>query len=132
MVTDLVTAGYGPDLDFDGTGITSSEAYYDATQSAGVRALGFADDADLGKTSFDGVTLSTTNEMLVKFTYYGDSDLDGTVDTGPDLSLYATGYHGQGSGWVFGDYNLDGATNNLDLSLFARGLNSGYRTYGAL
>ncbi|HEX5245222.1 MAG TPA: hypothetical protein VFW23_18320, partial [Tepidisphaeraceae bacterium] len=132
LIAGLITTGYGVNKNFSGTGLTSSEANYDATQSAGVRALGWGDNADLGKTSFDGVTLSSPNEMLVKFTYYGDCYLDGTVDTGPDLSLFAKGFHGQGSGWDFGDFNYDGVTNNLDLSLFARGLNSGYRTFGGL
>ncbi|HEX5242894.1 MAG TPA: right-handed parallel beta-helix repeat-containing protein, partial [Tepidisphaeraceae bacterium] len=117
LIAGLVTTGYGTSKNFSGTGITSSEANYDATQSSGTRAIGWGDNADLGKTSFDGVTLSSPNEMLVKFTYYGDCNLDGTVDTGPDLSLFAKGFHGQGSGWDFGDFNYDGVTNNLDLSL---------------
>ncbi|HEX5242306.1 MAG TPA: dockerin type I domain-containing protein, partial [Tepidisphaeraceae bacterium] len=71
-------------------------------------------------------------EMLVKFTYYGDCNLDGTVDTGPDLSLFAKGFHGQGSGWDFGDFNYDGTANSLDVSLLARGLNNGYKKFGAM
>ena len=96
-----------------------------------MRALGWGDNGDLGLTTFDGVDVSDGTEVLVKFTYYGDSSLDGKVDS-TDSSLFGQGKLGAGTGWDFGDYDYSGGKpNSTDSSLFGAG-KLGYRQYGSL
>ena|SRR5690348_13756498 len=117
--------------EWDTPGIDSSESTYDANFGAGTRAIGYADNADLGYSSFDGVDTSDGMEVLAKFTYYGDSDLNGQIN-GTDFSLFGAGRSGAGTGWDFGDYDYSGgAPNGTDFSLFGAGLSS-YRQFGSL
>jgi len=65
------------------------------------------------------------NSVLVKFTWYGDADLNGIVDE-RDLSRFATGYSDQRSptpvgigGWAWGDFDNNGTIDERDLALFA-------------
>ncbi len=57
------------------------------------------------------------NQILVKYTYYGDSNLDGFV-TDDDLGYFLAGYGQAGVGWLFGDYNYDGFVTDDDLGYF--------------
>jgi len=116
---------------FDTAGINSSAASYDAYFGSGTRALGWLDNNDIGATSFDGVNTSDLNEVMVKFTYYGDSDLSGTVDA-TDFGLFAAGKSNAGTGWAFGNYDYNATTADAtDFGLFAAG-NSGYKQFGRL
>ncbi|HEX5241710.1 MAG TPA: LEPR-XLL domain-containing protein [Tepidisphaeraceae bacterium] len=115
LIYDGLTRGYAVGT-WTGTGINSSAA---AADSSHATALGFADNQDLGKTSFDGVTLSDQNQIVVRYTLNGDANLDGVISSGVDGSLFAKGLNGQGSGWDFGDFNYDDSTTNpADLNLF--------------
>ncbi len=130
MIRGLLTSGFDG-ASWDTPGINSSTASYDANFGAGTRALGYADNNDLGYSTFDGVDTSDGNEVLVKFTYYGDSDLNGQIN-GTDFSLFGAGRSGAGAGWDFGDYDYTGGRpNGTDFSLFGAGLSS-YRQFGAL
>jgi len=130
QIRGLLASGFDG-ASWDTAGINSSTANYDANFGAGTRTLGYADNNDLGYTSFDGVDTSDGNEVLVKFTYYGDSDLNGQIN-GTDFSLFGAGKSGAGSGWDFGDYDYTGGRpNGTDFSLFGAGLSS-YRQFGAL
>lgn len=53
------------------------------------------------------------NEILVKFTCMGDSDLSGSIDA-TDYSLIDNGYVNGLSGWINGDYDHSGAINATD------------------
>jgi len=109
MVQSLLTTGYKGGA-WNGVGIDSSTAANDTTKST---AVGYADNNELGSTSFAGVNLPDLNQILVRYTVYGDSNLNGVVD-GTDFGLFAGG----GSGWEFGDYNYDGNTaDNTDLGI---------------
>jgi len=130
QIRGLLASGFDG-ASWDTPGINSSTANYDANFGAGTRTLGYADNNDLGYTSFDGVDTSDGNEVLVKFTYYGDSDLNGQIN-GTDFSLFGAGKSGAGSGWDFGDYDYTGGRpNGTDFSLFGAGLSS-YRQFGSL
>lgn len=131
QVRGLLTSGFDGGS-WDTPGINSSTASFDGNFGSGTRALGYADNNDLGYTSFDNVNLgATSNQALIKFTYYGDSDLSGTID-GTDFSLFAAGKAGGGTGWDFGDYDYSGGPpNGTDFSLFAAGL-AGYKANGSL
>jgi hypothetical protein len=66
-------------------------------------------------TTFDGVSVSTS-DVLVKYTYYGDANLDGVVD-GSDYTLIDNGYNAGLTGWLNGDFNGDGKVDATDYSL---------------
>jgi fibronectin-binding autotransporter adhesin len=116
-VTDQLKSGYGA---YGGSywagnsGIVSSAAAGDSTY---LTTLGSA----TGLTSFDGAAVSTT-DVLVKYTYYGDANLDGTVD-GTDYSMIDTGFGGGGTGWQYGDFNYDGKIDGSDYSLIDNAFN---------
>ena|GEM_PF-3760460 len=130
LVSGLLASGFDGG-GFDTAGINSSAASYDAYFGSGTRALGWMDNNDIGATSFDGVNTSDLNEVMVKFTYYGDSDLNGVVDA-TDFGLYAAGKSNAGTGWAFGNYDYNATTTDAtDFGLFAAGL-QGYRQFGAL
>jgi hypothetical protein len=64
---------------------------------------------------FDGLDVAVT-DVLVKYTYYGDTDLSGSVDSA-DYSKLDNGYSMGLTGWGNGDFNYDGSTNASDYSI---------------
>ena len=56
--------------------------------------------------------------MLVRYTVYGDANLDGVID-GTDYALIDAGYlsHGTLTGWYDGDFNYDGRVDASDYTL---------------
>jgi hypothetical protein len=121
---NAVTARLASAIDggaWDGaSGITSSLAAADYS-SLQLTALGVssADDytlySETGATTFDGQAINS-GDVLVKFTYYGDANLDGTVDP-IDYSSIDNGYAFNLTGWSNGDFNYDGVVDPLDYSL---------------
>jgi autotransporter-associated beta strand protein len=108
-ITNQLAQGYnGPTLWTGTTGIASTTAANDAT---GLSTLGVAQ----GLTTFDGGAV-LASDVLVKYTYYGDANLDGHVD-GTDYTLIDSGYGGAGTGWQYGDFNYDGVIDGSDYSL---------------
>jgi T5SS/PEP-CTERM-associated repeat protein len=99
-----------------GAGITSSAA------NASTFALGFGDNTQLGKATFDGQSVDPTC-VLVKFTYYGDANLDGQVDVS-DLGALASHWQ-SGAMWPGGDFDYDGSVNVNDLGLLASNWQAG-------
>jgi hypothetical protein len=84
--------------------------------------LGYGDNTVLGKTSFAGQSVDPSS-VLVKFTYYGDANLDGQVDV-VDLGELAT--HWQSSAaWTGGDFDYNGTVNVNDLGLLASNWQAG-------
>jgi autotransporter-associated beta strand protein len=97
--------------------LASSTAAADATH---LTVLGYADAADVG------LSVGTSNAVVVKYTYVGDGSLDGKVDLGNDFSLFLEGYLKpslltDSNSWALGDYNYDGVVNNTDFGLFIDG-----------
>jgi hypothetical protein len=64
--------------------------------------------------------------VLIKYTYYGDANLDGQVD-GSDYARIDSGYLNQLTGWYNGDFNYDGVVNGSDYTL----IDNSYNTQGA-
>jgi hypothetical protein len=99
---------------WNGAGIASGAAAADPDQST---ALGIADNAVLHKTTFDGVSVDG-HQVLAKYTYAGDANLDGKVDIA-DLGLLAGAWQQSGKAWFDGDFTYDGTVNIGDLGLLA-------------
>jgi autotransporter-associated beta strand protein len=106
--------------------ISSGQLSTTATAPAGKTAgLGYAQGDDstisglggsLGGESF------TAADTIVKFTYFGDADLDGDVD-GVDVGKWATNFTGSGGStakvWTQGDWDYDGDVDGVDVGRWA-------------
>jgi hypothetical protein len=104
------------------TGFNAGSGYWNGT--GGIISTAAASDTrhltTLGSrlsdgTVFDGVN-TTTTDVLVKYTYYGDADLNGTVN-GADYQQIDNGFGMHLSGWSNGDFNYDGVVDGSDYSL---------------
>jgi fibronectin-binding autotransporter adhesin len=84
--------------------------------------LGYGDNQVLGKASFAGQNVDASS-ILIKFTYGGDSDLDGDVDVG-DLGALATNWQAAGV-WTTGDFDYNGTINVNDLGNLATNWQAG-------
>jgi hypothetical protein len=113
-VRSMLVSGYNSGT-WDGSGVATS-------LGSAVKGLGYAEAADVGITEFDGVNV--TSAVLVKYTYYGDSSLDGKVDLGNDFNLFLQGFLSGGSTWELGDYNYDDTVDMNDFALFVDGISA--------
>ncbi len=121
-----LTAQLASGLDINGSygngpGITSSAFANNVDFNT---VLGIAANVELGYTSFSGQTVDA-NDVLIKYTYYGDADLNGLVDTATDFDLYITGLTSGGSlgGWLYGDFDYNGVVDSAtDFDLYITGL----------
>ena len=130
-LTSQTASGYANGSWQGSGGILSSTA---ATDSTHLTALGVIQNSVDGSTtgnaiynSFDGQSVSNT-DVLVKYTYYGDANVDGRVD-GTDYSRIDNGFISQIgtsklTGWYNGDFNYDGAINGSDYTLIDNAFNS--------
>jgi len=120
-VTALIASAYNNGR-WTGAGITSSSAAANTAHltALGVLLLGFGPVSNL-----DGFSIAD-GDLLVKYTYYGDADLSGTVD-GSDYSRIDNGYLTHATGWYNGDFNYDGYINGSDYTL----IDNAYNTQGA-
>jgi len=59
---------------------------------------------------------ATSSDVLVKYTYYGDADLNGLIN-GADYQLIDTGFGSHATDWAHGDFNYDGVVNGSDYAL---------------
>src|SRR5207248_4087261 len=70
---------------------------------------------DVNVGSFGGVTLQNPSAVLVRHVYYGDANINGTVDL-TDFTFLAANFNKTGGAqWLDGDFNYD---NNVDLTDF--------------
>ncbi len=101
---------------WDGAGLASSAAHDDAKSAA--RRLGYADNNDLHLAEFDETPVSA-NSVLIKYTYYGDANLDGKVDA-TDFQMLLDGLvTTNASSWSLGDFTYDGKVDlGNDFNLF--------------
>ncbi|CAN5710043.1 hypothetical protein BH09PLA1_BH09PLA1_03190 [soil metagenome] len=90
---------------WNGLGLTSSIAAASLTHST---ALGYGYNGGF---------------LLVKYTYYGDADLNGIVNF-DDYSRIDNGYNNGGSDWSHGDFNYDGVVNFDDYALIDLAFNT--------
>ena len=100
------------------TGIKSTAAFNDPND---LHAVGYADNADLGVTNWADVggEAVPAASVLVKYTYYGDADLNGKVDA-DDYFRIDSNYNKTGDDvkkWANGDFNYDDQINGDDFML---------------
>ena len=103
-----------------GAGIRSSAARDDA---GGLTAIGIIDNGVIGYDSIKGSQFGNglaggdpipAQSLLLKWTYVGDTDLNGVVD-GDDLVSLLVGYANHGSTWDTGDFDYNGVVDGDDL-----------------
>ena len=101
---------------WNGMGITSADA---AAEPDGLTAVGVLDNTDEkvgGKTAFEGEPVDAT-AVLVKYTWWGDANLDGVVDAN-DYDVIDKNFlftpEPDNMGWWTGDYNYDGVIDAND------------------
>ncbi len=126
-ISDYARQGQSGDALFVGNGLVSSVAAADATGALRF-AVGVAVNNIDGGTlydTFDGITVGP-NDVLVKFTYFGDADLNGLIDDS-DFFLTNNGYGNGLTGWINGDFDYSGQIDDSDFFLInnAYGLQSG-------
>jgi len=109
-VFNQLKAGFDAGLGYwnGATGIVSASA---AGDGRFLTAIGYR----MGGAAFDGVN-TTSADVLVKYTYYGDADLNGTVN-GADYAQIDNGFGLHLSGWSNGDFNYDGVIDGSDYAL---------------
>ncbi|HEX4053719.1 MAG TPA: PEP-CTERM sorting domain-containing protein [Tepidisphaeraceae bacterium] len=106
-IRSYLTTGYAAGA-WDGAGINSS-----AATANSAFALGYADSADPGNPA--GLA---TDQIEVKYTLYGDTNLDGSVNS-IDFGSLAANFGKSGKVWDQGDFNYDGTVNSIDFGLLA-------------
>jgi autotransporter-associated beta strand protein len=106
---------------WSGSGITSSAA---AGSSNTALAMEWNNDGSGNTltTSFDGQTVSNT-DVLVKYTYYGDTNLSGVVNSSDYIAI-DNGFNNQLTGWNNGDFNYDDVVDGDDYTLIDNAYNS--------
>jgi MYXO-CTERM domain-containing protein len=95
-----------------------------STSATSTTGLGYADNAVLApvKTTFGGQSVDPSS-LLIKFTYFGDSNLDGQVDVA-DLGNLATNWQ-TANVWSGGDFDYNGTVDVNDLGLLATNWQAG-------
>ena len=131
-VDNLVKSAYSNGT-WAGPGITSTAAATDTTHLTALAVIAnnnggpnplYGTGGTLG-SSFDGIQPGAT-DILVKYTYYGDTNLDGKIDGG-DYSRIDAAYGTSLTGWYNGDFNYDGIIDGSDYTL----IDNAYNTQGA-
>jgi hypothetical protein len=107
---------------WNGAGINSSAAAGNALQNTG---LGMLEASQYAGGTFSGVAIDST-AILVKYTYNGDTDLNGVVDF-DDYARIDTGFLGGGSSWFEGDSDYNGVIDFDDYAL----IDAAFVTQGA-
>jgi autotransporter-associated beta strand protein len=121
-----------------GAGITSSTAAADAAghNNSTVFAVGAIQNIDKDGNAIystwpasagaNAATGLATTDALVKYTYFGDADLNGVVDNTTDYDLWSNGFTNPGlaatNGWLYGDFDFSGTVDNTtDYDLWSTG-----------
>jgi hypothetical protein len=115
-VRGLVTSGRNSGA-WNGTGINSSAAASNPNQITGLGVVSGADYIPVAGTSFSGQTVSAT-DVLIKYTYNGDTDLNGSIDF-DDYARIDTTFLGGGvtNKWFDGDFDYSDSVDFDDYAL---------------
>jgi autotransporter-associated beta strand protein len=132
-ITNAVAQGYnGGAWNGSGSGVVISSSAA-AADTSHLHAVGvIQNDNGAGTqlyTTFEGYSSLNDSDVLLKYTWYGDTDLNGKVD-GTDYSRvdYAYAYNLANpnsplTGWFNGDFNYDGVIDGSDYTLMDNAFN---------
>ncbi|MBC8107570.1 MAG: M36 family metallopeptidase [Anaerolineae bacterium] len=104
---------------WSGSGITSTAAKNNAAHNT---TLGAMLGSDYPGGTFNGQSVPA-NAVLVKYTYYGDTDFNGVVDF-DDYSRVDAGFNNNLTGWSNGDADGNGIVDFDDYSLIDLAFNT--------
>ena len=113
-VADQIRSAYNGGAWNGAGGITSGSA------NANTFGLGYAESSTvftIFPATFSGVSVDDT-AVLIKFTRYGDANLDGTVNLS-DFNALASNFGQSNRFWRQGDFNYDGTVNLIDFNRLA-------------
>ena len=122
-LTAAAASGFNKGL-WNGNGLASASA---AADSRHLTAVGVIQNAtSIGGTTaiystFDGQAV-TANDVLSRYTLYGDTNLDGVVNAA-DYSRIDAGFVQHLTGWQNGDFNYDGVVDGSDYTLIDNDFN---------
>jgi hypothetical protein len=120
LINSLLNAGSNSGQWNGMYGINSSAAAADPKHLAALGAISNSNGGAQLYNSFDNQSVSVS-DVLVKFTIWGDNNLDGVVDLN-DFNDIVMGLSGTLSGWQGGDYEYRGTTTiSADFPLFLMG-----------
>lgn len=89
-------------------------------------ALGYGEASAIPSAAggtYAGQTVDNTS-VIVKYTYFGDANLDGSVDAA-DFVLLSNNFGATNSVWTQGNFNYDNTTNAADFVLLSNNFGSG-------
>jgi hypothetical protein len=109
-------------------GLTSSAARTQTNHATTLGVLKGSEYTSVGGSSFDGFTVAP-GDVLVKYTWYGDTDFNGKVNF-DDYVRTDNGFNGHLSGWINGDFDLNGQVNFDDYVLIDLAFNTQSGTLG--
>jgi hypothetical protein len=120
-VQALINNGRGGGT-WTGNGITSTTARNNADQNTTLGAMTGFDYLAVHGGPFDGQTVAA-NAVVVKYTYYGDTDFNGKVNF-DDYVKADNGFNNHLTGWVNGDFDGNGVVNFDDYVLIDLAFNT--------
>lgn len=121
-IRQFILQGYGGG-NWGGNGITSSRAFTSPNPGeAGRTSIGYAEASAISTSVFVGNPVDSTS-VLVRYTYEGDTNLDGVVDIA-DLGALATSWQSSGA-WHNGDFDYSGFVDITDLGKLASNWQAG-------
>ncbi|MBC8107957.1 MAG: S-layer family protein [Anaerolineae bacterium] len=109
---------------WDRPGLTSTAAKNSVPKNKNLGAISGA-DFHIGQGAaalFDGFTIANS-DIVIKFTYNGDTDLNGVVDF-DDYSHTDGGFNNNRTGWFNGDFDYNGIVDFDDYSLIDGAFNT--------
>jgi hypothetical protein len=113
---------------WDQPGITSSTARAQANHATTLGVLSGAEYLGANGATFDDFDVAAS-DVLVKYTWYGDSDFNGRVNF-DDYVRIDNGFNNHLTGWLNGDFDLNGTINFDDYVLIDLAFNTQSGTLG--
>jgi len=121
-VTGWLMTGFGAGpTHWNGSGINSSTALNDTNHITAVGMMSNAFFSGQRVSTFAGESVSAS-DILIRYTYYGDANLDGTLNGG-DYAITDNGFNFGLPGFGNGDFNYDGLINASDYALLDNAYN---------
>src|SRR6202034_2985958 len=87
--------------------------------------IGYADGAD------GGISGITSGQLEVKYTLYGDTNLDGTVNS-VDFGNLAANFGKSSKVWDQGDFDYNGTVNSIDFGFLGGNFGKSLRSAGGV